>query len=157
MWYGVSGANNTDTIQGVSCLARPLMLCIWHLLLGFSFLQALPFMGVRVQERWGRRAAASAGPVSPFNPQHITPWARSAHWKPGIFQPVYLKLYFSICGLLMRLKNSVTGNDNCSLSNIKQILASLGATQESAISAIEQAKAMSNMILIRQWVLYLPT
>lgn len=57
----------------------------------------------------------------------------------------------------MRLKNSVTGNDNCSLSNIKQILASLGATQESAISAIEQAKAMSNMILIRQWVLYLPT
>jgi len=57
----------------------------------------------------------------------------------------------------MRLKNSFTGNDKCGLSNIRQILASLGAAQESVISAIEQAKVMSNMILIRQWVLYLPT
>lgn len=57
----------------------------------------------------------------------------------------------------MRLKNSVTGNDNCSLSNIKQILASVGVSREAMISDIERAKAMSNMILIRQWVLYLPT
>lgn len=78
-------------------------------------------------------------------------------WKPGIFQPAYSKLCFGICGLLMRLKNSVTGNDKCSLSNIKQILASLGATQESVSSAIEQAKAMSNTILTRQRVLHLAT
>lgn len=70
---------------------------------------------------------------------------------------LYLKLHFGICRLLMRLKNSVTGNDNCSLSNIKQILASLGVSREAVISDIERAKAMSNMILIRQWVLYLPT
>lgn len=48
--HGGWGTNNTDTIQCFSYLACFLMPCIWQLLLGFIFVQFLPFMGAELRK-----------------------------------------------------------------------------------------------------------
>lgn len=61
-------SGNSDTAQRCPHLPRPLTLCIRQLLAGCVCLRFLPLLAGRVRERWGRRAAAPAGPASFLSP-----------------------------------------------------------------------------------------